>query len=272
MSFEKFSGLLKKSIDTLTECGRAPHNGDIVDALWSKIQNAELIPYISALKVQYQMNGRTFQELLQDIASQVPNLTQASKNFRNVSELGTQNENSRNGNMDLSKVTQTGDCPDDGVYTSKGKLFVGTYSGRKWTSPSVKPHHDKIRKARDKLKATKRNGKGNSRNAKWKQDLINKNSRLVSKMQNQIQELQNQVQGSNGNNLQQEASNPNNSNEGGNNTNDNAGSSFGGRSSRSSGGSQVSKIKTSSRERVVLLHLMYPRGSSGQRTSQQSVN
>ena len=69
MSFEKFSDLLKKAVDTLTECGRAPHNGDLVDGLWTRIQNPELTPYVNALKVQYQMNGRTFRELLQDIAS-----------------------------------------------------------------------------------------------------------------------------------------------------------------------------------------------------------
>ena len=130
MSFEKFSGLLKKAVDTLAECDRTPHNGDLVDGLWTRIQNPELAPYVSALKVQYQMNGRTFQELLQDIASQIPNLTQASRSFRNLSETNTNGHNNDN-NIDTSEVTQNGDCPNEGAYTNDGKLFVGKYLYKK---------------------------------------------------------------------------------------------------------------------------------------------
>ena len=165
MSFEKFSGLLKKAVDTLTECGRAPHNGDLVDGLWGRLQNPELAPYVNALKVQYQMNGRTFQELLQDIASQIPNLTQASRSFRNISETNT-NDRSNNFNIDVSEVTQSGGSPSEGVYTSDGKLFIGKYSYKKWMSPSVKPHHGKIRKAREKLNIIKRSDQKSGGNAK----------------------------------------------------------------------------------------------------------
>ena len=261
MTFEKFSGLLKKAVDTLDECGRKPHNGDLVDGLWARIQNPQLMPYINALKVQYQMNGRTFQELLQDIASQIPNLTQASGSFRNTSQVNTSNNNSNP--IDLSKVTESGPCPNVGAYTDDGKLFVGTYFYGKWNSPSVRPHHNKIRKARDKLNATKRNNNKHGGNSKWKRDMINKNRRTVASLQAQIEELRSQAGGSNNtstntnnnntNNNNSNNNNSNNNNRGSNSNSESAGNAFGGRSSRhnSNNNSNISQIVTSSRTRLI---------------------
>ena len=42
MSFEKFSSKIQLAVDMLTDCGRPPHNGDIVDIIWENIQNSEL--------------------------------------------------------------------------------------------------------------------------------------------------------------------------------------------------------------------------------------
>lgn len=167
----------------LTKLDRAPHNGDVVDALWSKIQNSDLVPYMSALKLQYQMKERTFQELPQDIATQIPNIIQASRSFRNVSEVTTNNNNNGN-NIDISTVTQDGNCPDEGAYNGDGKLFIETYTYQRWNNLSVKTHHGKIRKAHNKLNTGKgKNNKAGGGNAKWKQNFINKNKRVVSKMQ-----------------------------------------------------------------------------------------
>ena len=253
MSFEKFSTIVKKSVDTLTECGRAPHNGDIVDSLWSKIQNPELVPFISALKVQYQMNGREYHELLQDIASQVPNITQASKGFRNVSEAGTSNNHNHKPHIDMSRVVQYGNCPNEGAFTSDGKLFVGTYTGRRWYSESVRPHHEKIRRARDKLRtASKRNN--SSYNPRWRRNANNNNRRTVSRMKSQIQELKNKIEAHGGGSNENNATGSHNNN----NTDDRrsqssggAGNAFGGRGSMNNGNSRTSQVKSSNRVRRV---------------------
>ena len=56
MSFELFSSKIQSAVDTLEECGRAPHDGDIVDKLWHKIMNTDLSSFVEALKVQYNQN------------------------------------------------------------------------------------------------------------------------------------------------------------------------------------------------------------------------
>ena len=120
-SFEVFSSQMKKAVDILADCKRPPHDADIVDGLWNRIQNIELQPFISALKVQHQLNPRPFRSILQDIASQVPNLTSASRSFRaNISQISVTDNN-----MD---VVEEGDSPEKGAYTSDGRLFIGSYS------------------------------------------------------------------------------------------------------------------------------------------------
>ena len=51
MSFELFSSKIQEAVDDLEDCGRAPHDGDIVDKIWRKILNPELSAYVEALKV-----------------------------------------------------------------------------------------------------------------------------------------------------------------------------------------------------------------------------
>ena len=65
---------MQNAVDTLKECGRAPHDGDIVDKLWNKIMNTELSSFVEALKVNYNQNPRSYRLILQDIAAQIPNL------------------------------------------------------------------------------------------------------------------------------------------------------------------------------------------------------
>lgn len=141
LPFEKFSGKLQRAVDTLTECDRAPHNGDIVDSLWSRIQNPELQPFLQALKVQYSIAPRPFSEVLQDIAAQIPTLEKGTfTNRRNLSDCTTGQK---------LEWTKDGDCPDKGAITGNGKLFIGNYPGKKWNHPDVRPYHRQIREARD---------------------------------------------------------------------------------------------------------------------------
>ena len=102
------------------------------------MMNPELSQYATALKVQFQRQPRDYQQILQDIASQVPSLH--VPNFRKASEIGTQDH------------SQTKGCPDKGAYDEHGKLYIGTYPFQKWIDESVKPHWDEICSARSQGK------------------------------------------------------------------------------------------------------------------------
>ena len=97
------------------------------------MMNPELSQYVTALKVQFQRQPRDYQQILQDIASQVPSLH--VPDFRKASKVGTQDH------------SQTKGCPDKGAYDKHGKLYIGTYPFHKWTDESVKPHWDEIHSA-----------------------------------------------------------------------------------------------------------------------------
>ena len=80
--------MIKKAVETLKEYDRVPHNTDIVDGIWGRIQNSELSPFEYTLKVQNQLYPIFFKENLQERASQVPNLMYASTGFRrNLSDI-----------------------------------------------------------------------------------------------------------------------------------------------------------------------------------------
>ena len=74
MTFEKFSSKLQNALNDLADCGRPVHDGDIVDKLWGRIQNSDLVTYVAALKIEYTRNQRDYKEILQDIATQIPSL------------------------------------------------------------------------------------------------------------------------------------------------------------------------------------------------------
>jgi hypothetical protein len=175
MTFKKFSSKLQNSLDELTDCARPVHDGDIVDKLWGRIQNSDLATYVAALKVEYTRNPRDYREILQDIATQVPNLPKHVSFRSKVSALNTTTEG----------YTREGECPDTGVQTDEGKMFIGNYIGNKWHSESVKPYHDDIRKARAENSGsrTPRSGKNGDNN-------IRRNKRTVSKLQAKISALE----------------------------------------------------------------------------------
>ena len=146
-SFERFSAKLQRAYDDLEECGRAVHNGDIVDALWAKIQDGDLTSYLGSLKVDYQRNPRNYKLILQDVASEV-----AMK--RRSIEIKS-NENKER--IASEVYARYGPCPDKGVHTSHGSLYIGNYDVEKWSHESVKPYHKHILEARKKLSKKRRN-------------------------------------------------------------------------------------------------------------------
>ena len=133
-TFEKFSSKLQKAYDELADCGREVNNGDIVDSLWEKIQSQDVQVYVASLKVDYQRNPRDYKLILQDIASEVATAKRVTfaVGARGVSAV----------------YTFKGPCPNNGVHTSDGSIYIGSYDSSKWQSESVKPYHKEIREKR----------------------------------------------------------------------------------------------------------------------------
>ena len=144
MSFEKFSATLQKAINDRERYGRPMHNEDVVDLIWMKVCNPDISTYVTTLKAMHQVTQRTYTDILQDIATQIPLIEPPS--FRAaLSEV-------RQGNSGvLANATKDGECPDQGAYTSDGKLFIGTYSKKQWQHPTVRTHHQQIYSARENL-------------------------------------------------------------------------------------------------------------------------
>ena len=117
------------------------HIDDIIDALWPKILNNELSSFVMALKVDQARNPRNYKEILQEMATEVPKLSQAGSYRRMAAEIAT-------GEKLEGKYTREGKCPSSGVMPN-GKIFIGNYTGKKWHEESVKPYHDEIRLARN---------------------------------------------------------------------------------------------------------------------------
>ena len=169
--FEKFSAKLQKAYDELADNGRPVNNGDIVDALWNRIECAHLQIYIGSLKVDYQRNHRDYKLILQDIASEVAtrrSVRFASGTGRNISAV----------------YTNEGSCPTNGVHTADGSVFIGKYPFKKWNSDAVRPFRDEIVQAR----GTDNNG-GNgikSRQNKRLNDAVQRNASKLKKLKVQI--------------------------------------------------------------------------------------
>ena len=123
------------------------HNGDIVDSLWAKIQDGDLTSYLGSLKVDYQRNPRNYKLILQDGASEV-----AMK--KRTIETKSKDIKERSASVVYAR---SGPCPDKGVHTSDGSLYIGNYDAEKWSHDSVKPYHKNIIEARKKLSKKRRN-------------------------------------------------------------------------------------------------------------------
>ena len=116
--FEKLSLKLQKVYDKLGANSCKVDNGDIVDNLWTRIQNLDIQVYISSLKVDYHHNKQDYKLILQDIAAEIaakPQVT-LSSSTRNVS----------------ATYTRQGLAPASGAFTDDGTLFIGSYSNKQW--------------------------------------------------------------------------------------------------------------------------------------------
>lgn len=173
MPFEQFSAKLQKAVDELELGGRPMHNLDIVSALWGKINCAELKGFVDALKVDQMRTPRPYTDIIQDIATEVPNLVSSSRFKSNVSEVNT-----------TRFTRQVEERPVTGVLTKDDKLFIGNYTAAQWRSDSVREHHDQIRKVREANPVTD----GGPRPKKFK-NKIKKNKRKLASLKKKIQAL-----------------------------------------------------------------------------------
>ena len=136
-----------RAVDELDKRNRGLHNADVVDMIWEKVTNPELNQYIVALKVQFQREPWNYQEVLQDIASQIPTLP--INTFRKASEVGWIVDD----NSGFEGI------PNSGAYGADGKLYIGKYPYQKWKDNSVRPHWNKIRSASEQQGIGKDNGR-----------------------------------------------------------------------------------------------------------------
>ena len=166
-TFEKFSSKLQKAYDELNDCGREVNNGDIVDGLWDRIQSQDIQVYVASLKVNYQQNPRNYKLILQDIASEI-----------STSRKVTFSDGSSNRSVSVV-YTSKGQCPSNGVHTSDGSIFIGSYDADKWQSESVRPYHSEIREKRAERKAQNDNSDSNSRGNNRRVSALKRNKRKL---------------------------------------------------------------------------------------------
>jgi hypothetical protein len=200
MSFEAFCKKLTKALQYFTQAGRPKHDGDVIDWIWSHIQNGELSQFLSALKVGQSFQVRTSREILQEIAKEIPNLSKGPSFQPRISEIHQTDD-----------FTLDGEAPATGVHTTDGKLYCGTYSPDRWFSDEIKPFREQIMGIRKKHGKGGGGGRSNSRN---------KAKRKLQQLEKTNEELQRNLSA-----LQKSTTDDDKE------KNDNAGDAFGGKSS-----------------------------------------
>lgn len=215
--FERFIAKLQYAYDELEDCGRKVDNGDIVDDLWDRIQSSHLTSYISALKVQYQMQPRDYRLILQDIAAQIPNEPQGSRFAgRNASGLEV-----------AATYTRQGKCPANGIHLSDGRVFIGTYPKHRWASDDVKPHWQEIHKARENdQEGGNSGGPTHSRSQKRQASAVKRKKRQLKKLKQEVASYKSKLAA-----IKREEENDT-ADEGNSEGEDNAGDAFGGKRSK----------------------------------------
>jgi hypothetical protein len=159
MSFEAFSKKLTTALQDFERALRPKHEGDIIDWLWRHVQNLELTQLMSALKVAQTFQNRTSQQILHEIAKEIPNLSKGSDfSPRGVSDVHQVDQLSQISGSDWS--LDKSDTPSAGAHTTDGKLFCGKYPGTRWWDEDVKPFHSQIIEIRNKHQPEQRGSYG----------------------------------------------------------------------------------------------------------------
>jgi hypothetical protein len=181
MTFEDFCSKLQRALQHFERAGRAKHEGDVIDWIWSHIQNSELGQTIAALKANQSLTARTPAQILQEIAKEIPNLHRGSTFQARVQEVGKD-----------ADYTFDGDAPTSGCFTSDGKLFCGTFEGRQWFGTDItaldRQRIQQIRELHPELKPA-RPARGSSGGGKGNPNRRNQEKKHSYRIK-QIQKLQ----------------------------------------------------------------------------------
>jgi hypothetical protein len=137
MTFEDFSKKLTKALLNFERAGRAKHDGDVIDWIWSHVQSAELSQLISALKVGQGIHPRTSRQILQEIAKEIPNVSKGSNFQPRISEVSQ------------TGFTFEGEAPATGAHNADGKLYCGSYSPTRWFSDDMSSFRPQIQSIRE---------------------------------------------------------------------------------------------------------------------------
>jgi hypothetical protein len=191
MSFEEFQTKFQKALQHFVKAGRAKHDGDIVDWIWNHIQNAELISTIKALKAAQGLTPRTPNDILQEIAKEVPNLSKSTFAPRNASAMEISELKTDVGDTDF---TFEGDTPVSGAFTPDGKLFCGGYSHAHWFHPNMESHRSEIMEMRDAHPQLRPSARGRGKGGRDDKDLPRRRGNRNKKHQLKIQELKAQYE------------------------------------------------------------------------------
>jgi hypothetical protein len=89
MSFEEFCKKFQKALQHFVRARRPKHNGDVIDWIWSHVQNSELAQTLAALKASQGIHARTPNQILQEIAKEIPNLSKGTSFQQRISEVQT---------------------------------------------------------------------------------------------------------------------------------------------------------------------------------------
>jgi hypothetical protein len=154
LSFEMFTKKLTKALQYFDNAGRPKHDDDVIDWIWSHVQNSELTQLMSALKVGQSFQVRTSRQILQEIAKEIPNLVKGTNFQPRISQLGQVG------------FTFEGEAPSSGAHTSDGKLFCGTYAPVRWFHEDMKAFRQEITDIRSNNPEWTGGRRGGNRNGK----------------------------------------------------------------------------------------------------------
>ena len=139
MKFKVFNSNFQNAVNVLGSYGWTMQNEDVVDLLWTKVNNAELAIFMDSIKADYCSNRQKYTGILQKIATQIPTGKIPLFTKAGVSGLKTGGTNIHN----------TSAWPAEGEIFPDSTLYTGSYPYDQWVSSAVTPNSDKICASRE---------------------------------------------------------------------------------------------------------------------------
>ena len=96
MKFKVFNSKFQNKVNILDSYGCTVHKKDVVDLLWTELNNAELTMFVALTKVYYCSNCQIYTKILQEIATQISTSKTTQFTTAGVSDLKKGGNNNRN--------------------------------------------------------------------------------------------------------------------------------------------------------------------------------